>query len=60
MKLYSHPASPFARKCRVVAHELGLKLDVIDVDPRTSDELRRINPLGKVPASHDGESHELT
>ena len=29
MKLYTNPASPFARKCRVVAQELGLKLEEI-------------------------------
>ena len=29
MKLYSNAASPFARKCRVIAHELGLKLEEI-------------------------------
>ena len=29
MKLYSHPVSPFARKARIVAHELGLKLEII-------------------------------
>ena len=26
MKLYSHPVSPFARKARIIAHELGIKL----------------------------------
>ena len=26
MKLYGNAASPFARKCRVIAHELGIKL----------------------------------
>ena len=27
MKLYSNAASPFARKCRVIAHELDIKLE---------------------------------
>jgi glutathione S-transferase len=50
MKLYSNPASPFARKCHVVAHELGLKLEVIVVNARDDEDLRRINPLKKIPA----------
>ena len=49
MKLYSHPVSPFARKCRVIAHELGLKLDIIDVQARNDETLRRINPLKQIP-----------
>jgi len=49
MKLYSSPASPFARKCRVVARELGIELEVIDIDPWTNEEFRRINPLSKIP-----------
>jgi glutathione S-transferase len=50
MKLYSNAASPFARKCRVVAHELGLKLEEIRTLPAQDENLRRINPLGKIPA----------
>ncbi len=50
MKLYSSPSSPFARKCRVVAHELGISLDIVNVSPIGNEELRRVNPLGKVPA----------
>ena len=49
MKLYSSPSSPFARKCRIVAHELGIALEEIDLDPRGNEEFRRINPLGKIP-----------
>lgn len=50
MKLYTNPASPFARKCRVIAHELKLKLDEIHVAAARDDEsLRRINPLKKIP-----------
>lgn len=50
MKLYTNPASPFARKCRVIAHELGLKLEEVHTIPASSPDLRRINPLGKIPA----------
>jgi glutathione S-transferase len=49
MKLYSSPASPFARKVRIIAHELGLKLEVIDVQARTDESLRRVNPLKQIP-----------
>ncbi|MEI9887388.1 MAG: glutathione S-transferase N-terminal domain-containing protein [Rhizomicrobium sp.] len=49
MKLYSHPASPFGRKCKIIAHELGLKLEVIVVNARDDEELRKINPLKKIP-----------
>lgn len=50
MKLYSNAASPFARKCRVIAHELGLKLEEIRTLPMQEPEFRKINPLGKIPA----------
>jgi glutathione S-transferase len=49
LQLYTNPASPFARKCRVIARELGLKLEEIHTLPRNNPELRRINPLGKIP-----------
>ena len=49
MKLYSSPASPFARKVRIVAHELGLPLEVLDIATANNEELRRVNPLGKIP-----------
>lgn len=50
MKLYSSQRSPFARKARVIAHELGLKLEEIKAAPREDPTYRRVNPLGKVPA----------
>ena len=50
MKLYTHPASPFARKCRVIAHELGLKLEEVVVNARDDESLRAVNPLKKIPA----------
>jgi glutathione S-transferase len=49
MKLYFSPASPFARKCRIVARELDIKLEEIQVDPWTDEDFRRINPLSKIP-----------
>ena len=50
MKLYSNPASPFARKCRVIAHELKIQLEEIRTLPMQDPEFRKINPLGKIPA----------
>lgn len=50
MKLYMHPASPFARKARVIARELDMMRRVEEiVVTATSDEVRRVNPLGKIP-----------
>ena len=49
MKLYSHPVSPFARKCRVIAHELGIKLEIVNVEARKDESLRRLNPLKQIP-----------
>jgi len=53
MILYSAPASPFGRKVKLAAHCLGM-IDGITVratntrDP--DDEIRTVNPLGKIPA----------
>ena len=50
MKLYSNPASPFARKCRVIARELGITLEEVNVNARDDESLRAVNPLKKIPA----------
>ncbi len=49
MKLYGTPISPFTRKAMVVAHELGLKYELL-ARPDDAEAFRRINPLGKIPA----------
>ena len=49
MKLYSSPATPFGRKAAIVAHEHGIALDVVNVNPFDSDELARLNPIGVIP-----------
>ena len=54
MKLYSHPASPFARKARIIAHELDIKLEMIRPMPCKDPEFRRVNPLGKIPVAGAG------
>jgi glutathione S-transferase len=54
MKLYFNPASPYTRKVRVTAHELGLgeriELISISLTPLSPhDALRSSNPIGKIP-----------
>jgi glutathione S-transferase len=51
MQLWYAPTSPFARKVRIAAHELGLsyRIGLIKVDPWTDKRLRDLNPLAKVP-----------
>jgi glutathione S-transferase len=55
MQLLYSPASPFARKVRIVAHETGLAGGMDFLPVRTTPleqnhELARANPLGKLPA----------
>lgn len=51
MQLWYAPTSPFARKVRIAAHELGIasKLALVEVNPWTDPRLRALNPLAKVP-----------
>ena len=54
MRLHYSAASPFVRKCLVVAHELGLRerLELVPANahPVTRDRaLVAVNPLGQVP-----------
>jgi glutathione S-transferase len=51
MQLWYAPTSPFARKARMAAHELGLtpSLELVETNPWTSIPLRHLNPLAKVP-----------
>lgn len=59
MKLYYHPASPFARKPRIVASMLGIELETEMVDlfagKGQTPEFLRLNPQGKVPTLVDGD-----
>lgn len=55
MQLYFNPASPYTRKVRVTAGELGLSdgIELISVSTTPvspHDGLRSSNPLGKIPA----------
>ncbi|MCA3070561.1 MAG: glutathione S-transferase [Rhodocyclaceae bacterium] len=54
MKLYISPASPFARKVRLVAHEAGLASRVDEIPTAVSPlkpngDLAKANPLMKLP-----------
>lgn len=51
MQLYYAPTSPFSRKVRIIARELGFegKIAEIMIDPWTDAALREHNPLAKVP-----------
>ena len=55
MRLYYSHTSPFARKVVALLHVTGLT-DRCELALTTfeSDELRRLNPLGKIPALEDG------
>ena len=59
MKLYNANLSPNAFRVRVVASELGIELDVIEVDFRKGEHKSElylaINPNGKVPVLVDGD-----
>lgn len=64
MKLYYSVLSPFARKCLVSAHELGLaqrlELIVVSATPTKRDAtLVARNPLGKVPTLESDEGEVL-
>lgn len=55
MQLYFSPTSPYARKVRITAQELGLgdKIELLGValtPINPHDALRTSNPLGKIPA----------
>lgn len=51
MVLWQNRYSPFARKVRVLAHELGLRerIALADTDPHADEALRGANPLCKIP-----------
>jgi glutathione S-transferase len=51
MKLYYSPTSPFARKVRILVHELALdaRVELVQTDPWRDPGLRARNPLAKVP-----------
>ena len=64
MKLYFSPTSPYARKVRISAHELGFsgKIELVSIaltPVSPHDALRASNPLGKIPALITDEGEAL-
>lgn len=59
MKLYNANFSPNALRVRAVAFELGIDLDIIEVDIRAGDNLNDdflvLNPNAKIPVLQDGD-----
>lgn len=59
MKLYNANLSPNALRVRAVAAELGIDLEIVDVDLRNGgnrkQEYLALNPNGKVPVLQDGD-----
>ncbi len=60
MKLYGTTTSPFVRRVRVVAHEIGVPIELVNT---ASDEgqaaLREVSPIRKVPVMVIGEGRTL-
>src|SRR6266566_9969811 len=52
MQLFYSPNSPYARKARIIIHELGLtsRVEEMIVSLPADARLRAVNPLGKIPA----------
>src|SRR2546423_13419741 len=52
MRLYYSPNSPYARKARIITHELGLgsRVECTTVQLPADAAFRAVNPLGKIPA----------
>jgi glutathione S-transferase len=57
LRLYGTVTSPYVRRVRVVAHELGLACELVDtVNEAGQAAMRAINPLWKVPTAElDGQ-----
>ena len=58
MKIHASPASPYVRKVRVLAAELGVPLEMVIADAAApQSDYGRINPIHRVPALEldDGE-----
>lgn len=62
MRLHHSPNSPFVRKVRVAATEIGLidRLELFVDDPRQADSpIARFNPLRRIPALELGDGESL-
>lgn len=61
LQLWYAQTSPFARKVRITAHELGIanQIELVESNPWTDEFLRKLNPLAKVPTLVINESRVL-
>jgi glutathione S-transferase len=52
MRLFTSPNSPYARKARIIIHEVALtsRVEEMIVSLPADAKLRAVNPLGKIPA----------
>jgi len=52
MQLFYSVNSPYARKARIIIHELGLngRVELVPVTLPADAKFRELNPLGKIPA----------
>ncbi len=50
MKLHASLPSSFSRKIRVMPIEKNVENDVEMLNPWEPNELKKVNPIGKVPA----------
>ncbi|MGE0668312.1 MAG: glutathione S-transferase N-terminal domain-containing protein [Sphingomonadales bacterium] len=51
MRIHASPASPYVRKVRALAAELGVRLEMVIADAQAAEsEYGRINPIHRVPA----------
>lgn len=56
LTLYGTVTSPYVRRVRVVALELGLEVDLVDTfTDQGAEQLRALNPIWKVPSARLGE-----
>src|SRR4051794_21051538 len=63
MKLYNSSHSPNAKRIRVLANELGITLNVINVDfskgENKTPEYMAKNPMGKLPTLEDDDGYVI-
>jgi glutathione S-transferase len=61
MRLYDFPASPHCLKVRAVAHELGVDLDILEVNilrgESRSRDFERLQSEGHRPGARGGGRH---
>lgn len=63
MKLYNNSFSPNCKRVRVCANELGIDLNIVDMDFRKGDQRKpeylAKNPMGKIPTLEDDDGYVI-